>query len=112
MGTERLKKPDLDKHPSPGRVAVDERGRSVWQWTGDIDSTTSLLKSLNTDALSLEKTNEFARPDVDFRPDSRAKSGAASDRQRSTSEVTQTRKSVAPGSGSKPGGGFNPYDNS
>jgi hypothetical protein len=112
MGTENLKKLDLEKDPSPGRVTVDDRGRNVWQWTGDVDSTTSLLKSLDTDALALEKTNEFARPDLDFRPDDKGRSGAVSKHKPAKTEVTQTRKSVAPGSGSKPGGGFNPYDNS
>jgi hypothetical protein len=112
MGTERLKKPALDENASPGRIAVDDRGRNVWQWKGDLDSTTSLLRQLDNDALALEQTNKFARPDLDCRRNSSHRSRPASDRQRSTAAVTETRKPVAPGSGSEPGGGFNPYDKS
>jgi hypothetical protein len=45
---------------APGRVEIDNRGRSVWRWAKDgLDSTSILLKRLDNKDLSLEPTRKI-----------------------------------------------------
>ena len=47
-----------------GRITVDGRGRNIWKWENEHDSTSILLKQLENDALALEPTRNLRRPDV------------------------------------------------
>lgn len=90
-----------------GHVAVDSRGRNVWQWNdSQLDSTTIMLKRLENDELELEPTRRV-----------RAQSGQdPSDAD--ASERKRRRRSI----GGEPtldetfsvdmGGGFDPYNRS
>jgi hypothetical protein len=71
-----------------GRIAYDDRGNSVWEWqleTGvySRDISTQRLKKLDLNDLSIAETASHPRP-----------------------------PGLGPASAKKPGGGFNPYDNS
>lgn len=152
MGSERDKKDGqpADKaaeKPAPtsgtGRVTVDSRGRNVWQWENENDSTSLLLKQLENDALALEPTRNFRRPDVgaadkpsaDRDPGSdrdgrrQADGKASAGRPESGRDVPgrvqhypdrsgsrpaardSNRRDIGKPSGSRRGGGFDPYNN-
>ena len=49
---------------APGGVAVDHRGRNIWQFHGEaIDSTSMMLQRLDNPALALEPTRKTKRLD-------------------------------------------------
>lgn len=125
MGTERNKqlRPGTSSD-APGRIAVDSRGRNIWQWNDDqLDSTTIMLQRLDNSALALEPTRNLERPDINSA--TMPKQGAAKPQQgagRSTSSASRSR-STASGSESLrieqtfnvklgSGGGFDPYNRS
>ncbi len=82
-----------------GKVVADPEGNR-WEWQSN-DETAHLLKKLNNDELSIEKT--------DLRP--RLKAGAEK-----TAAPSKPAPTPTAGQALKPardkGGGFNPYDNS
>jgi hypothetical protein len=109
MGTERNKQID-PRNDAPGRVAVDSRGRNVWQWNGDqLDSTTIMLQSLENSSLALEPTLNLRRPDG---PDGSA-SKAPKSRTRGQSIAEQSGElRIEQTVSFKVGGGFDPYNRS
>lgn len=110
MGTRRSKRIDGDPGAGPGRIAVDSRGRNVWQWNDDqLDSTTIMLQSLDNPELALEPTRKVRRieaGDADSKSPARRRGSSlhAQDASRSL-RVEQTFKV-------KIGGGFDPYNSS
>jgi hypothetical protein len=86
--------PEEDNDQRSGRVGYDERGNPIWEWkleTGvySRDVTTSKLKKLELDDLSIADTAPYKRPP-----------GLDS----GSSTPKEPRR--------MPGGGFNPYNNS
>jgi hypothetical protein len=82
--------PPSDDSKRSGRAAYDERGNSVWEWqleTGvySRDISTQRLKKLDLDDLSIAETATHPRPP-------------------GLTDPAEPKP--------KPGGGFNPYDNS
>jgi hypothetical protein len=82
-----------------GKVVADPEGNR-WEWQSE-DETAHLLKKLNNDELSIEKT--------DLHP--RLKTGAGK-----TAAPPKSAPATTPANSLKPardkGGGFNPYDHS
>jgi hypothetical protein len=108
MATRRDKQIDPSASSAPGRIAVDSRGRNVWQWNPDqLDSTTIMLKSLENSDLALEPTRRIRRPETETGNAGRAKSRAAAGDGERTGElkIEQTLSF-------KLGGGFDPYNSS
>lgn len=112
-----------------GRIAYDERGNSVWEWqleTGvySRDISTSRLKKLDLDDLSLADTAAHKRPPSPAEPPAPAPAnktlpdgGFNLDGLSLADTATHKRPpnpGEAPAPAKKPlaGGGFNPYDNS
>ena len=83
-----------------GKVVADPEGNR-WEWQSD-EETAHLLKKLNNDELSIEKT--------DIRPSLKDSAGKAT----TAATPPPTRAAGRPLRPSVPdkGGGFNPYDNS
>ena len=103
---------------SPGKVVVDSRGHSVWQWAKDVlENTSVLLKRLENKDLALESTQKLpvvsgpqpgeksASPKAAKRADSNAK--AAKD---AATKSRQWHPAMKPDPGSDRGGGFDPYN--
>ena len=100
-----------------GHVAVDDRGRNVWEWN-DADakhaSTTVLLKRLDNDALKMADTQMWKRDDVlkdQPKPDT-----SAAPRELSMESTGKRRTPVSNnkvrnrfGKNTDDAGGFNPY---
>src|SRR5688572_17014249 len=82
-----------------GKVVADPEGNR-WEWQSD-DETAHLLKKLNNDELSIEKTDLHPRP----------KAGAGK-----TAAPLKPAPTATAGNSLRPardkGGGFNPYDHS
>jgi hypothetical protein len=83
-----------------GKVVADTEGNR-WEWQSD-EETAYLLKKLNNDELSIEKT--------DIRP-SLNESADKATRATKPSAARTAGKPLRPSAPDK-GGGFNPYDNS
>lgn len=113
MATRRNKQIDQGKPDSPGRVAVDSRGRNVWQWEDDqLDSTTIMLQSLDNSALALEPTRQVRRPTVEGESTSgKSKSRTSQPADEQTPKKT-TELSVEQTISSEDGGDFDPYNSS
>lgn len=108
MGTRRDKQIDPPVAGTPGRIAVDSRGRNVWQWNTDqLDSTTIMLQSLENSALALEPTLKLRRPETRDGTNARPTSGSGHREGEQTVElkIEQTLSF-------KLGGGFDPYNSS
>jgi hypothetical protein len=103
---------------SPGKVVVDSRGHSVWQWAKDVlENTSVLLKRLENKDLALESTQKVpvvsgaqpgeksASPKAAKPADSNAK--AAKD---AATKSRQWHPAMKPDQGSDRGGGFDPYN--
>jgi hypothetical protein len=114
--------PATESDESPGKVVVDSRGHSVWQWAKDVlENTSVLLKRLENKDLALEPTQKVpvlpdgekgAKPDAkgagsktSKRADSNAK--AAKD---AASKSTNWHPAIQPDHGGDRGGGFDPYN--
>ena len=82
-----------------GKVVADAEGNR-WEW-GTNDETSHLLKQLNNDELSIEKTDIHPAP-------GRPRQDAAAVK---PTQATPASKPLKPGARDK-GGGFNPYDHS
>jgi hypothetical protein len=107
---------------SPGRVAVDSRGRNVWQWAkAALDSTSILLKRLENKDLALEPTQKVPiTPSTDSgavgtapappKPAARAEHGAKPADDRSDKKSTQRPDPVRSQVRRDGGGGFDPYN--
>jgi hypothetical protein len=83
-----------------GKVVADPEG-TRWEWQSD-EETSHLLKRLNNDELSIEKT--------DIRPSLEDRASKAAATSKPTSPITASNP-LKPGARDK-GGGFNPYDHS
>jgi hypothetical protein len=103
---------------SPGKVIVDSRGHSVWQWAKDvIENTSVLLKRLENKDLALESTQKVpvlpgeepgekgASPKATKRAESNAK--AAKD---AASKSAHFHPAIKPDQNRDRGGGFDPYN--
>jgi hypothetical protein len=101
---------------SPGKVVVDSRGHSVWQWAKDVlENTSVLLKRLENKDLALESTQKVpvlpgqepgekgASPKATKRADSNAK--AAKD---AASKSAHFHPAIKPDQNKDRGGGFDP----
>ena len=109
-----------------GRIAYDERGNSVWEWqleTGvySRDISTSRLKKLDLNDLSLADTATHKRPPGPAEAPAPAKQTLPSDfnlDELSLADTATHKRPPNPGETPAPakkpmaGGGFNPYDNS
>jgi hypothetical protein len=118
MGTRRDKQLDPNAPAVPGQIAVDSRGRNVWQWSQEqLDSTTIMLQSLENSALALEPTLNVRRPETgDTAAASRPATGSArrdpaSRAARREKEQTGELK-IEQTLSFKLGGGFDPYNRS
>lgn len=108
MGTRRDKKIDESAAGAVGRIAVDSRGRNVWQWNADqLDSTTIMLQSLENSSLALEPTRRLRKPDTENGLAGRSKSAAGRREGEQTSDL-KIEQTV----NFKLGGGFDPYNRS
>ena len=103
---------------SPGKVVVDGRGHSVWQWAKDVlENTSVLLKRLENNDLALESTQKVpvvpgAQPDDKGAGPKAAKFGdsnakAAKD---AATKSRQWHPAMKPDPKSDRGGGFDPYN--
>ena len=103
---------------SPGKVVVDSRGHSVWQWAKDVlENTSVLLKRLENKDLALESTQKVpvvpgAQPDDKGAGPKAAKSGdsnakAAKD---AATKSRQWHPAIKADPKSDRGGGFDPYN--
>jgi hypothetical protein len=103
---------------SPGKVVVDARGHSVWQWAKDVlENTSVLLKRLENKDLALESTQKVpivpgARPGEKGASPKAAKAGdsnakAAKD---AATKSRQWHPAMKADPGSDRGGGFDPYN--
>jgi hypothetical protein len=82
---------------NPAGKVVSDAGGTRWEWNGEEeDPTTLLLRRLNNDELSLEKTN-IARPGAPRKREAAAK---------------RLSLGIAEDSNPDAGGGFNPYNSS
>lgn len=104
MDSSRIRKLTPGVHNPAGRVAVDSRGRNVWQWNDDqLDSTTIMLARLDNDALAIEPTRR--QPTLGQSP--------RIDADTSISAVFDPGDlSIEPTLKAKVGGGFDPYNRS
>jgi hypothetical protein len=113
MGTERNKRTDKQERESPGCVAVDSRGRNIWQWNDDqLDSTTIMLQSLDNSSLALEPTLNVRRPDVAGSDESEQRAARASRSSSRNRESKASDLSVEQTISFNVGGGFDPYNRS
>jgi hypothetical protein len=87
------------KENPAGKVVADPEGNR-WEWQSD-EETAHLLKKLNNDELSIEKT--------DIRPSLQKGAGKAAASK--PAPAPTVRHPLKPGAPDK-GGGFNPYDHS
>ena len=102
---------------TPGKVVVDSRGHSVWQWAKDvIENTSVLLKRLENKDLALESTHKVPvlpgqEPDEKGaspkakRADSNAKSA-----KEAASKSAHFHPATRPDQSRDRGGGFDPYN--
>ena len=103
---------------TPGKVVVDSRGHSVWQWAKDvIENTSVLLKRLENKDLALEPTQKVpilpgrqpaekgTSPRAAKRPDSNAKAA-----KETASKSADWHPALRPDQGGDRGGGFDPYN--
>jgi hypothetical protein len=120
---------------APGQVAVDSRGRNVWQFHGEaIDSTSMMLQRLDNPSLEIEPTRRTKRIDAAAEaaaakvpggkkasgqpPEGKAAAGASKGQGSSargsqsmgTTQSFEQRFQVKPGKNQ--GGGFDPYNRS
>lgn len=96
---------------SAGRVAVDGRGRNVWQWNEEqLDSTTIMLSRLDNDSLELEPTRSVPIPGAKPAADDRRKKRDG--RRESCSEGLGIDATLNIEAGAGAGGGFDPYNRS
>jgi hypothetical protein len=116
---ERVRAPATESETeSPGKVVVDSRGHSVWQWAKDVlENTSVLLKRLENKDLALESTQKVpvlpgqepgekgASPKATKRADSNAK--AAKD---AASKSAHFHPAIKPDQNKDRGGGFDPYN--
>lgn len=103
---------------SPGKVVVDSRGHSVWQWAKDVlENTSVLLKRLENKDLALESTQKV--PVVSgSQPGERGASAKAAKRADSNATAAKEAASksahwhpaMKPDQGRDRGGGFDPYN--
>ena len=113
MDTARNKQINSTEPDSRGRVAIDSRGRNVWQWSDDqLDSTSIMLQSLDNASLALEQTRKLRRPDVE----AAGKSGQNKSRPSQSAGEQATKKTaelnIEQTISFKVGGGFDPYNSS
>jgi hypothetical protein len=103
---------------SPGKVVVDGRGHSVWQWAKDVlENTSVLLKRLENKDLALESTQKVpvlpgqepgekgAGPKGTKRADSNAKAA-----KEAASKSAHFHPAINPDQNRDRGGGFDPYN--
>src|SRR5512134_313009 len=103
---------------TPGKVVVDSRGHSVWQWAKDVlENTSVLLKRLENKDLALEPTQKVpilpgrqpgengAGPKAAKRGDSNAKAA-----KEAASKSRVWHPAMQPDQGGDRGGGFDPYN--
>jgi hypothetical protein len=101
---------------SPGKVVVDSRGHSVWQWAKDVlENTSVLLKRLENKDLALEPTQRVptlpGQPEKGANPkgakhaDSNAKAA-----KEAASKSRVWHPAMQPDQGADRGGGFDPYN--
>ena len=103
---------------TPGKVVVDSRGHSVWQWAKDvIENTSVLLKRLENKDLALESTHK-----VPILPDAQPGEKAAGTKaaKPADSNAKAAKEAAAKSSSWHPamkpdqskdrGGGFDPYN--
>ena len=100
---------------SPGKVVVDSRGHSVWQWAKDVlENTSVLLKRLENKDLALEPTQK-----VPVLPGQPAEKGASPKAAKRDSNAKVAREAASKSSAWHPaqpdqvgdrGGGFDPYN--
>ena len=103
---------------TPGKVVVDSRGHSVWQWAKDvIENTSVLLKRLENKDLSLESTQKVPvlpgqgpdekgpSPKATKRADSNSKSA-----KEAASKSAHFHPAMKPDQNRDRGGGFDPYN--
>jgi hypothetical protein len=119
-----IEPPSDDKRS--GRIAYDERGTSVWEWqleTGvySRDISTSRLKKLNLNDLSIADTATHKRPPSPGKapaPEKQTLPGDFNLDELSLADTATHQRPPNPGEAPAPankplaGGGFNPYDNS
>lgn len=110
--------PPAPEPESPGKVVVDSRGHSVWQWAKDVlENTSVLLKRLENKDLALESTQKVpivpgAQPDDKDAGPKAAKPGdsnakAAKD---AATKSRQWHPAMKADPKSDRGGGFDPYN--
>jgi hypothetical protein len=96
---------------SPGKVVVDSRGHSVWQWAKDVlENTSVLLKRLENKDLALEPTQK-----VPVLPGEKGTTKAAKRDSNAKVAKEAASKSSAwhpaqPDQAGDRGGGFDPYN--
>ena len=109
--------PPAPEPESPGKVVVDSRGHSVWQWAKDVlENTSVLLKRLENKDLAIESTQKVpilpgqpgeqgATPKAAKRADSNAKAA-----KEAATKSRHWHPAMKPDPGSDRGGGFDPYN--
>ena len=114
---ERVEPPATEQPTeSPGKVVVDSRGNSVWQWAKDVlENTSVLLKRLENKDLALEPTQK-----VPVLPEAKAGEKGAGPAKRTDSNAraakaaavksTNWHPAIKPDHGGDRGGGFDPYN--
>lgn len=110
-----------------GRVGYDSRGNPIWEWqleTGvySRDVTTQKLRKLDMGDLSIADSGIYPKPTPDPQPAAASRPGG-DPRQKGLTPAAPTAKPAPPprtpassgrpsDAGTRPGGGFNPYDRS
>ena len=95
--------------PVPGRVAIDDRGRNVWQWNDNqLDSTTIMLQRLDNSALTLEPTFTVRRARIQGLDQDQP----APAERRSPNSANGVEIEIEQTFSVKLGGGFDPYNRS
>ena len=116
---ERVEPPAADPSgESPGKVVVDSRGHSVWQWAKDvIENTSVLLKRLENKDLAIEPTQKVpvipGREPDEKRAAPLAKKPADSNAKAAKEAASKSRvrhPALQPTQGADRGGGFDPYN--
>ena len=103
---------------TPGKVVVDSRGHSVWQWAKDvIENTSVLLKRLENKDLALESTQKVpvlpgqepgekgSSPKATKHADSNSKAA-----KEAASKSAHFHPATRPDQSRDRGGGFDPYN--
>jgi hypothetical protein len=106
MPSDRDKRIRSLKDNPAGKVVTDSGGNR-WEW-GSTDETTRLLKELNNDELTLERTG--ITPRTEEQDPAKAKPGPAARKAKPKTPEKPAAKGVKPAPGRDAGGGFNPYD--